>query len=191
MKTVRSAVLLLSALAMSTALAACNAGGLSASRDTPFAPGLARGKPAVDGLIVGHRLMQAGEYELALQAFTRAAAEKGMTTDTLSALGSANLGLGRLGQAEKLLRRAIKTDEASPEAWNNLGVVLMEMGQIPEAEQILRRAYALDDGESDSIRDNLRLALAKSENSAYDLEQEQNYKLVRRGSSDYLIRTLN
>ncbi|MDQ7070746.1 MAG: tetratricopeptide repeat protein [Rhodobacterales bacterium] len=182
---------ILSALALSTALAACTAGGLGASRDSPYAPGLARGKPAVDGLIVGHRLMAAQQYELALQAFTRATAEHGMTVDTLSALGSANLGLGRLGQAEKLLRRAIKTDEAIPETWNNLGVVLMEKGELAEAEQVLRRAYALDNGQSDSIRDNLRLTLAKSENSAYAVDEEQNYKLVRRGTSDYLIRTLN
>ncbi len=69
---------------------------------------------AVDGLVVGHRLMDAGEHELALQAYTRAAAEHGLTVDVISALGSANLGLGRLGQAEKLLRRAIKTDPPFP-----------------------------------------------------------------------------
>ena len=145
---------------------------------------------AVDGLVVGHRLMQAGEYELALEAFTRAAAEQGMTADVVSAIGTANLGLGRLGQAETLLRRAVKQDEAIPETWNNLGVVLMERGKYAEAEQIFRRAYALDNGQSDSIRDNLRLALAKSENPDYDDPQQQDYKLVRRGSADYVIRQI-
>ncbi|MGH1459070.1 MAG: tetratricopeptide repeat protein [Paracoccaceae bacterium] len=175
-------------LTMIPFLAACSAGGLNAPRGA-FAPGLADAEP-VDGLLVGHRLMEAGEYELALDAFTRAAAREGLTVDTLSALGTANLGLGRLGQAESLLRRAIKTDEASPEAWNNLGVVLMERGKIPEAAKILERAYALDNGQSDSIRDNLRLALAKTENPSYDESQEQDYKLVRRGSSTYLIRSI-
>lgn len=169
-------------------LAACSAGGLNAPRGA-FAPGLADAEP-VDGLIVGHRLLEAGEYELALDAFTRAAAREGLTVDTLSALGTANLALGRLGQSEALLRRAIKTDEASPEAWNNLGVVLMERGKIPEAAKILQKAYALDNGQSDSIRDNLRLALAKSEKSAYDETLEQDYKLVRRGSNTYLIRSI-
>ena len=177
-------------LASTFALAACNPGGLGASRDTPFAPGLRKNGHAVDQLLVGHRLMQAGEHELALQAFTRAAGDQGLTVDTLSALGSANLGLGRLGQAEHLLRRAIKTDEAIPETWNNLGVVLMERGQYTEAEQVFRRAFALDNGESVSIRDNLRLALAKSENPDYGENQEQDYKLVRRGSSDFLIRQI-
>ena len=103
----------------------------------------------------------------------------------------ANIGLGRLGQAEKLLRRAIEEDDAVPEAWNNLGVILMERGEFAEAAQIFQQAYALDDGQSDSIRDNLRLALAKSENSDYTKSnEEQKYKLVRRGSRDFLIRSI-
>lgn len=179
------------ALALGTTLllAACSTGGLRTSPDSPFAPGIRPNAKAEDGLIVGHRLMAAGEFELALKAFTRAAYEDGLTVDVLSALGSANLGLGRLGQAETLLRRAIATDEAIPETWNNLGVVLMEKGEVAEAEQIFRRAYALDNGESDSIRDNLRLALAKIENQGYD-EIGQEYKMIRRGSSDFLLRRI-
>ena len=105
-------------------------------------------------------------------------------------LGTANLGLGRLGQAEELLRSALELDKDSPEIYNNLGVVLIEKDKNAEAEQFFRRAYALDNGESDSIRDNLRLALAKTEDSAYGDAKEQDYKLVRRGSSDFLIRTI-
>jgi Flp pilus assembly protein TadD len=134
--------------------------------------------------------MDAGEFELAQKAYTRAAVAQGMTVDILAGLGSANLGLGRLSTAERLLRKAIEKDKASPEVWNNLGVVLMEKGEYLEAEQIFRRAYALDDGETDAIRDNLRLALAKSENSDYAEPQEQDYKLVRRGSGDYLVRKI-
>jgi Flp pilus assembly protein TadD len=63
----------------------------------------------------------------------------------------------------------------------------MEKGETAEAEQIFRRAYALDNGESDSIRDNLRLALAKTQNPDYDVN-EQEYKMIRRGSSDFLLR---
>ena len=94
----------------------------------------------------------------------------------------------RLGQAEKLLREAVEKDETHPEVWNNLGVVLMERGKLAEAQLTFRKAYALDNGESDAIRDNLRLALAKSENSVTIPDQEDSYKLVRRGSGDYLVR---
>lgn len=141
---------------------------------------------AVDGLLVGHRLMAAGEYELALRAYTRAAGETGINVDVLSALGSANLRLGRLGQAEQLLRRAIEADETFPPAWNNLGVVLMERGQYGEASRVFRTAFALDNGNSEEIRDNLRLALAKVENPEYS-DDETNFALVRRGSSEYLL----
>ena len=141
----------------------------------------------MDNLDVGHRLIAAGEYELAIKSFNRAALEEGLNIEVLSGLGSANLGLGRLNQAEKLLRQAVKEDGEQPEVWNNLGVVLMERGKTVEAEQIFRKAYALDNGESDAIRDNLRLALAKSENSDNTSLDGEEYKLVRRGAGDFLI----
>ncbi|MDP2581624.1 tetratricopeptide repeat protein [Shimia thalassica] len=174
-------------LCVTFALAACSSGGLGASKDSPYAPtGVGRGQ-AVDGLIVGDRLMEAAQYELALDAYIRAAGQYGMTADVLSSLGSANLALGRLGQAEKQFRDSLNEDENRADTWNNLGVVLMERDEYAEAEQIFRKAFALDNGQSDSIRDNLRLALAKSKNPAYDDGQNQEYKLVRRGGSDYLL----
>ncbi|WP_299679675.1 tetratricopeptide repeat protein [uncultured Roseobacter sp.] len=153
------------------------------------APGVDLEGEAVDGVAVGHRLLAAGEYELAIKSFNRAAVARGaIDAEILASLGSANLGLGRLGQAETLLRRAVARDDAQPEDWNNLGVVLMEAGKLAEAELVFKRAFALDNGESVAIRDNLRLALAKSENSATNRVQTDDYKLVRRGSSDFLIR---
>lgn len=180
-----------SALIALTVTAACTAGGLGANRDSPFAPGIAPGaeEESVDGLIVGHRLMEAGEYELALKAYYRAAAERGMTVDTLSAIGSANLRLGRLGQAERNLREAIELDETFVPAWNNLGVVLMETGNYGEAALVFRRAFALDSGETADIRDNLRLALARIENPAYSEPDTTGPSLVRRGSGEYLLLT--
>ena len=172
----------------SLGLAACSPGGFPSADEQLYAPGVDQRAQAQDGIEVGHRLIAAGEYELAIKSFNRAALENGLDIDVLSGLGSANLGLGRLGQAEKLLRDAVKEDGDQPEVWNNLGVVLMERGKTAEAEQIFRRAYALDNGESDAIRDNLRLALAKSENSDSVRLDDNDYKLVRRGAGDYLIR---
>lgn len=169
-------------------LAACTSGGLGDS-DGLFAPGVA-GRSNVDGLVVGHRLMAANEYELALKAYTRAAAQQGLNVDTLSALGSANLALGRLGQAERLLRRATEQDPSFPPAWNNLGVILMERGNTPEASEVFRRAFAADNGNSDEIRDNLRLALANLANTDdNELEENQNFNLIRRGRGDYELLT--
>lgn len=179
------------AIITSFGLAACSSGGFSPSGDQVYAPGVKPRGKAVDGLVVGNRLMAASEYELALDAYARASVEHGMTVDVLSGLGTANLGLGRLGQAEKQLRQAIESDEAIPETWNNLGIVLLEQGKTSEAVQVFKRAYALDNGESDAIRDNLRLAIEKLEKSAYSEDnQDQEYKVVRRGSSEYLIRQI-
>ncbi len=171
-----------------TVLAACSSGGLGES-DGLFAPGVA-GQSNVDGLIVGHRLMAANEPELALKAYTRAAGQQGLNVDTLSALGSANLALGRLGQAENLLRRATREDPSFPPAWNNLGVILMERGKTAEASEVFRRAFAADNGNSDEIRDNLRLALAKLANPDDNvLQDSQNYNLIRRGRGDFELLT--
>jgi Flp pilus assembly protein TadD len=169
-------------------LAACNTGGISASKEGVFAPGVDTRKDAENGVEVGHRLIEAGEHELALRAFNRAAlANGGMNAEILSGFGTANLGLGRLAEAERLLRRATERDDAYPAIWNNLGVLLMEQGKNIEAVAVFRKAFALSNGENTQIRDNLRLALAKTENPAYTDPQNNNYKLVRRGNSDYLI----
>lgn len=171
------------------ALAACQpTGGFGRDPGSPYAPGLAPGGVAVDGLTVGHRLMAAGEYDLALDAYLRAASEQGATVDVIAALGSVNLQLGRLGQAERLLRQAIAIDGRFVPAWNNLGVVLMETGRYAEAAQVFQTAFALDSGQTDSIRENLRLALAKLDDPGYDLPGKA-YSLVNTGSGQYLLLT--
>ncbi|WP_370738898.1 tetratricopeptide repeat protein [Aliiroseovarius pelagivivens] len=171
-------------------LAACenNATGFEFAPDSPYAPGTFGGLDnSVDGLTVGHRLTAAGEHELALKAYKRAAAEQGITVDVLSAIGSANLQLGRLGQAEKLLRKATQMDVNFAPAWNNLGVVLMETGQVNEAARVFQIAFGLDRGQSAEIRENLRLALANQSNPDYDPANNDTFSLVRRGSGDYLL----
>jgi len=182
----RGAILLISMLA----LAACQPSGrLDPLHEGPDAPqGTSDLHDSVDGLVVGHRLMRAGEYELALRAYLRGAGEQGMTGDVLSALGSANLRLGRLGQAEDLLRDAVEADPDFAAAWNNLGVVLMERGEYGEARQVFRQAFALDSGQSDSIRENLRVAIARMENPGYSQPDTNNsFDLVRRGGGRYVL----
>jgi Flp pilus assembly protein TadD len=175
------------------ALSACNeTAPLTGPGADPFAPTGPISRQAtsnsVDGLIVGHRLMAAGQFEPALKAYLRAAGEVGTNVDVLSALGSANLRLGRLGQSEKLLRQAIDKEETFVPAWNNLGVVLMETNRVGEASRVFQTAFALDSGKSDEIRENLRRALANLENPAYSSEQKNEaFELVRRGNGRYLL----
>ncbi|WP_010139785.1 tetratricopeptide repeat protein [Oceanicola sp. S124] len=156
---------------------------------SPYAPGLDPRGEAVDGLVVGDRLLAAGEYELAIDAYTRAALVHGLTPEIYAGIGTANLQLGRLGQAEEQLRLAARAPDTPPEVWNNLGLVLVGKGEVAEGAAILRRAYALDNGGSDAIRANLRLALAMLGERPYDDGQEQEFQVVRSGQSVYKIRT--
>jgi tetratricopeptide (TPR) repeat protein len=182
------------ALAAAVVLAACSSGGLGFSQAGANRPPPADGsEKGVDGLLVGHRLMEAGEYDLALKAYLRAAGEQGINVDVLSALGSANLKLDRLGQAEQLLRRAVELDPSFVPAQNNLGVVLMERGKIGEARVVFQQAFALDSGQTDSIRENLKLAIARTESNVYSEEEsgpeEPKYNLMRRGTGEYVLLT--
>lgn len=150
-------------------------------------PGRAINADDVDGLTVGHRLMEGGEFELALRAYYRSMAEQGPTVDALSAIGSANLRLGRLGQAEQMLHRALAMDAGFVPALNNLGVVMVERGQWGQAAHLFRNAFAIDSGRSEEIRQNLRLALANLEISGYSGENNDNFALVRRGNGRFLL----
>jgi Flp pilus assembly protein TadD len=182
---------LVCAIALLCTLPGCQTtAGLSPSAISRNAPyGANAQEKGVDGLLVGHRLMAAGEYDLALRAYLRAAGEQGMTPDVLSAIGSADLHLGRLGQAEQILRRAIEADETSVPALNNLGVVLMEKGNAGEARVFFQRAFALDSGETDSIRENLKRAIAQSQAEVYApaTVKKPVMKLVRRGQGTYVL----
>lgn len=142
---------------------------------------------AVDGLVVGHRLMAAGEFELALRAYYRASAERGVTVDILSAIGSANLRLGRVQQAEQVLRRALEQDETFVPAHNNLGVALAEQGKWGEAGLHFRNAFAFDGGRSSEIRENLRLAIEKTKETGYLEGEAHQLSLVRRGQGRFLL----
>lgn len=181
----REAVLL--TLCSALLLAGCvPASGVS--RNRPY--GVDASRDGVDGMTVGHRLMEAGEHELALKAYLRGAGETGINADVLSSIGSANLALGRLGQAEKILERALELDPEYVPALNNLGVVKMEQGDVGQARVYFQRAFALDSGETDSIRENLMLAIAKSEAPVYDATQEQEssgFRLVRQEKGKFVL----
>jgi len=183
---VRSALICCAAALVAGCMPTGFLSGTNPAGPDPLRPGIDPGAASVDGLIVGHRLMASNEPELALRAYYRAAGELGLNADVLSALGSANLKLGRIGQAEALLRQALDEEEDFVPALNNLGVVLMERREYGEARRIFQKAFALDSGRTDAIRENLRLAIARMEDSVYDDgNNERQLDLIRRGPGVY------
>jgi len=188
----RGLIILISAAGLSACLGTSNADRLD-----PIARDLEVAAPAgtvvleegVDQVLVGDRLMDAGQYELALRAYYRAAGDRGLDAEVLTSVGSANLALGRVGQAEGLFRQALDLDESYVPAWNNLGVALMEQDEFGEARRVFEQAFALDSGRSDAIRDNLRLAIARMENTVYtDPNNENGPGLIRRGGGVFELR---
>lgn len=120
-------------------------------------PGIAEGRAAVDPVIVGDRLLAAGEAELALDSYVRAAAgPAGPTPRIRHAMARADIALGRLRQARALLREVVELEPRNAAARNDLGVVLLELGETGEAHVLFRSAYALQP--LPEIRDNLRLS---------------------------------
>lgn len=152
-------------------------------------PGTVVLQDEVDQILVGDRLMDAGQPDLALRAYYRAAGNTGLDAEILTAIGAANLALGRIGQAEDQFRQALEIDESFVPAWNNLGVALMERGDYGQARRVFEQAFALDSGQTDAIRDNLRLSIARMENNIYN---ETNARpalgLIRRGGGVYDLR---
>lgn len=172
------------------ALSACQPTNFELSADKRTGPPMPFGTQAavaVDGLIVGHRLMDAGEFELALDAYRRAASETGVTAEVLSGMGSANLRLGRLQQARLLLEKAVEDYTDSASAWNNFGVVLINLGEYQQARRAFRVAYGLDDGNAELIRQNLILANRLVEKQTAEIAEEADFSLVRYGNGSYLL----
>ena len=67
--------------------------------------------------------------------------------------------------------------------------ILMEQGKISEAAQVFRRAFATDNGNSEQIKENLRISLAQISDPTYYHSQNQDVKLVRRGTGDFVLLT--
>lgn len=166
-------------------LAACISGKSASEPDDPLRPpGPVPGAVGIDPLIVGDRLLDEGEPEAALESYLRAAAgPTGPSIRSRQAIAAANISLGRLGQAEQLLRGIIEETPRNAAARNDLGVVLSETGRTGEAYQMFRTAFALQP--SPEIRENLRLADVRLHRPPYDDREGNAFRLTRRGNGIY------
>ncbi len=173
----------LAAIAASMLLVSCG----PASKDG-FAPGVKASSKEIDHLTIGHRMMEGSEFELALKSYSRAAGALGFTPEVLSALGTANLRLGRLRQSEKYLKRAVEKDSEFGAAWNNLGVVYSEQNKTEEAYRAFHMAFSLDNGQSEEVWRNFLLATDNRNNArANEPARKSDFRLVRRGNGRYLL----
>jgi len=172
------------------AMTGCNTTGFTLNQNDHSGPPPPLGTPraeAVDGMTVGDRLMSAGEYELALASYQRSAGEDGINAEVLSAMGTANLKLGRLNQAKTLLEKGIEFEQHSVSAWNNLGVVLINLKEYQQAREAFRVAFGLDNGDSDLIRNNLILANKLIAANVVEIPQNAQFSLVRHGNGSYFL----
>ncbi|MEM8786632.1 MAG: tetratricopeptide repeat protein [Pseudomonadota bacterium] len=170
------------------ALAACDreAGRLfdadptSANRAAGFVEGF-------DALKLGHQLSRVGEDEAALEAYYQAAVQHGFTPEILTAIGNASLRLGRVNQAERVLRQSLDQNDQLPSTWNALGIALHTKGQMGEAREAFRVAYALDSGASPEIQANLQKLDEDLDQPLAEAPEETEFKLVRHGNGKYLL----
>lgn len=151
-------------------------------------PGFSQSGESVDGLIVGHNFMRAGEYELALKAYRRSIAEQGFTPDVMNGMGVAHLRLGQVNEAERLLRAAVQADPNFGPAWNNLGVLLAQKQEYLEAKRAFEIAFGLGEGRSQQIKRNIaKISTALEKNVYTEVNNQSDFELVRRGNGVYLL----
>ncbi len=131
--------------------------------------------------------MAANEYELALSAYTRAVGEEGVTSEVLTGIASANMKLGRLGQAREIFYAALDKDDRNVSAWNNLGVTLIGLQEYAEAREAFKVAFGLDAGQSVEIRQNLVLLDKFNVPSGVEFPSDDEFVLVRGGNGVYFL----
>lgn len=102
---------------------------------------------SVPGLWAGMQLIEkaiAAADLVAAYAAARALVRRvGRVAEAWFLLGLVLHKLGRLRRAERLLRRAVRYDEQSPDAHNRLGILLVASGRVEEGHRLLVRAHEL------------------------------------------------
>ncbi|WP_192499115.1 tetratricopeptide repeat protein [Skermanella pratensis] len=114
--------------------------------------------PAGPLLVIGQVGAQAGDWDLAADAFGALLAMRPDDPDILLEYGIARRHQGRPDAAAEAYRRAIGLDPGMIEAWLNLGHALLEQGNPAEAAEAFGTAAALDP-DRPPVHANLGMAL--------------------------------
>ena len=139
-------------------------------------------------LIIGKRLIDAGEYDLAIDAFERSILIEGVSAAAMTGAGIAAEKRGLISMASRYFERARELAPESELANNNLGVVLYRLREYYRARQAFQAAFALSDGRNELALRNLRL----TERIIKDIEAGRRYvdpalnmEVRRLGSSEF------
>ncbi|KHG65375.1 tetratricopeptide repeat protein [Thermus sp. 2.9] len=98
----------------------------------------------------GALLLEAGRAEEAV-ALLRPLYEAGRNPEVGVNLAAGLLALGRLGEAELVLREVLERAPRQAAAWYNLGLALRGLGRQQEAERALRQAASLGSKEAQAL----------------------------------------
>jgi tetratricopeptide (TPR) repeat protein len=137
----------------------------------------------VDPVVLGDRLMAAGEPELALKSYGTALLEE-FTPGALAGAGAASWHLGRLREALRFLEKAVELKPDFALAWNNLGIVRYDLGEFRAAREALKRAAELASNDP-RIAENLGIVTTLVPEDV-DLEQVRTeFRIVRGDDGRY------
>jgi tetratricopeptide (TPR) repeat protein len=108
-------------------------------------------------------LQRQGELREAEKIYSRVLKSAPDNFDALNLLAGIKLRQGRFGEAERLLRAAVKANPRAAAGWSNLGQALHALKRAPEALECLDRARALapDDVAIVNQRANVLLSLQR------------------------------
>ncbi|HUF55768.1 MAG TPA: tetratricopeptide repeat protein [Thermohalobaculum sp.] len=144
-------------------------------------------------LVLGKRLLAAGEHDLAMEAFERSLVAEGPSAQAMTGAGLAAEAQGLLTMAARYFEKARDLAPDSVVAHNNLGVVLFRLGEPYQARQAFQAAFALSDGASPMALQNLRLSeevIAEREAALAVVDPATNFRVDRRGSSEFKLSAL-
>lgn len=144
------------------------------------------GPRARDAAEDGAVALEIGRPGAALAHYTAAAGHAGLTPDVALGLARANIGLGRLNQAEALLRPVAAARQDAAEVQSEYGRLLLRLDRPADASRVLRLAFALNP-EDTLVQAALTESLARMDSMGYADDNENAFILGHEGGGLYTL----